>query len=192
MSEINESHVPPDSQDNNSASTGNAAESSSKKYCGKGRKRKLFIGAIVVLFLITGIAGIGFAKHKSDKFRGDHGPHGFKIGRILKDLDLTAQQKTEVEKIKDEIKTKMKEKRQNRTDNMGELEQMFRGDTFDKQKALELANKRDAEREEMKSFMIEQTAKVHALLTADQRNKAADKMKEMREKRKEHRNKGNK
>lgn len=183
MSEINEPQNTETPMENQAG-----AESPRNKKCRRGRKRKLFIGAFIVLFIVTGVVGIGFAKHKGDKYRGEHG-HGFMIGRILKDLDLTAQQKTEVDKIKEEIKAKMKEKRQSRQDNMGEFENMFRGDTFDKQKALELANKRDAEKEEMKNFMIEQTAKVHALLTPDQRNKAADKMKEMRERRKEHKNK---
>ena len=59
---------------------------------------------------------------------------------------------------------------------------MFRSDTFDKQKALELAKQREANREEMKTFMIDEMAKFHAILTPEQRNKTADLMKEKREK----------
>jgi Spy/CpxP family protein refolding chaperone len=63
---------------------------------------------------------------------------------------------------------------------------MFRSDSFDKQKALDLAKQRDADRDEMRNFMVDELAKFHAILTPDQRNKAADKMKEFREKRHEH------
>lgn len=184
MSEINEPQIP------NEEPAQPEQNQNSKKRRRHG-KRKFVIGAFIALFIVVTVVGIGFAKHRGDKFRGDHG-HGFMIGRIIKDLDLTAQQKTEVDKIKEEIKAKMQENRSKRQETAGEFEQMFRGDTFDKQKALELAGKRDAQKEEMKNFMVEQTAKVHALLTPDQRNKAADKMKEMREKRKDRKHKGDK
>ena len=41
---------------------------------------------------------------------------------------------------------------------------------------------RETNREEMRTFMIDEMAKFHALLTPDQRNKAADLMKEKQEK----------
>ncbi len=180
MSEINETPVP---QEENFPGEPNT--NSNKPNHKRRGKKKFVIGAFLVLFIIAGAIGVGVAKNKVDKFR-DHGPRGFIIGKIVKDLDLNEQQKKEVEKIKDEIKAKMQEKKTSREDNMRQFEDMFRGDTFDKQKAIDLASKRDAEREEMKNFMIEQTAKVHAILTPDQRNKAADKMKEFRERKGKH------
>jgi periplasmic protein CpxP/Spy len=149
-------------------------------------RKKYIIGTLLVFFIIIGVIGVTIAKNKADKFR-EHGPMGFLSERIVKELNLNDQQKKEVEKIRDEIKTRMQEKKKSRQDTRGEMEQMFRGDTFDKQKALELAGKRDADREEMKIFFIDQAAKFHAILTPDQRNKAADKMKEMREKKGRHR-----
>jgi Spy/CpxP family protein refolding chaperone len=181
MSEINEPVVP--SEENNQGDQTTQVQVKNKH--NKGSRKKFVIGGFLVLFIIAGVIGVGFAKNRADKFR-DHGPRGFMIGRIVKDLDLSEQQKKEVEAIKEEIRVKMQEKRKNRQDNMSQYEDMFRSSTFDKQKALELTGKRDAEREEMKNFMIEQTAKVHAILTPDQRNKAADKMKEMRERKGRH------
>lgn len=110
----------------------------------------------------------------------------------MQDLNLTDQQKQEVEKIKNEIQAKMEQNREDRKNDMTEMEQMFRSDNFDKSKALELMKKHDEKRDEMRSFMLDQTAKFHAILTPDQRNKAADKLKEFREKRKENRDKWNK
>lgn len=146
--------------------------------------RKIILGSVLAMFIIVSAAGIGFgmkAKDSFDKFRG-HGPMGFIMGKLADELDLTAEQKSQVDKIKDEIKAKMDEKKNNRENHMQEMEQMFRSDNFDRQKALEFAKQRDAEREEMRSFMIDEMAKFHSILTPDQRNKAADKMKEFREK----------
>ncbi|MCC6864824.1 MAG: Spy/CpxP family protein refolding chaperone [Ignavibacteria bacterium] len=151
-------------------------------------KRKILI-SIIVVFVITGIAALGFAKNFYDNHRGGHDKVGFIIGKISKELDLNDEQKAEVEKIKIEIKAKMDENKQNRSQDAVEMENLFRSSSFDKTKALELSSKRDAERQEMKSFMIDELAKFHSILTPDQRNKAADKMKEFREKRSQMHNK---
>lgn len=148
----------------------------------KRGKRKLIVVIVLILFVVTGVAGISFAKSFRDKHRGD-GPFGFLMERVVKELNLTEQQQTEVNKIKDEIKSKMDANRQKRMDNANDFEQMFRSDTFDKQKASDFAKLHEADREEMRSFMIDEMAKFHSILTPDQRNKAMDKMKEMREKR---------
>lgn len=147
----------------------------------KSRKKAVIIALLVVL-LVGGIASLGFAKAGFDKFRG-HGPMGFMSERIIKELNLTEQQTAEVNKIKDEIKAKRDANRQKRQDMAMEMENMFRGDTFDKQKAQDFAKQREANREEMRTFMIDEMAKFHSILTPDQRNKAADLMKEKREKR---------
>ena len=157
-----------------------AAELNIKK-SGRGRKRKVIIGAVLVLFIITGVAGLGFARGFYDKHRGD-GPWGFMIGKIAGELDLNDQQKSEVEKIKEEIKAKMEANRPDRENDMAVMEQMFRSDTFDKQKALEHFKQQDAKRDEMRNFMLDEAAKFHSILTPDQRNKAVDKMKEFRQK----------
>lgn len=176
MSDMNTFNNPPETADLNT------------KRSGRGRKRKVIIGAVLVLFIITGVAGLGFARGFYDKHRGD-GPWGFMIEKIAGELDLNDQQKAEVEKIKDEIKAKMEANKQDRENGMTEMEQMFRSDTFDKQKALDLMKQHESKREEMKNFMLDEVAKFHSILTPDQRNKAVDKMKEFRQKRHEHRGK---
>jgi Spy/CpxP family protein refolding chaperone len=135
---------------------------------------------LLILFIIGGIAGFGFAKSSLDKFR-EHGPFGFMSERIITELNLTEQQKTEVNKIRDEVSAKMDANRQKRQGMAQEMENMFRGDTFDSQKALELTKQHEADREEMHTFMIDEMAKFHSILTPEQRNKAADMMKEKRE-----------
>lgn len=176
MSDMNTFNNPPE-----------LAETNSKR-SNRGRKRKIIIGVVLVMFIITGVAGFGFARGFYDKHRGD-GPWGFMIGKIAGELDLNDQQKAEVEKIRDEIKAKMEANKQDRDNGMTEMEQMFRSDTFDKQKALDLMKQHDAKREEMRSFMLDEVAKFHGILTPDQRNKAVDKVKEFRQKKHDRRDK---
>jgi len=147
----------------------------------KRRKKVRLFGLLIIVVVITGIAGLGFTRGFYDKYRGD-GPKGFIMFKIAKDLNLTDQQKAEVEKIREEIKAKRDQNRESRKQGMAEMEQMFRGDTFDKTKALDFAKQREVNREEMRSFMVDQMAKFHSILTPDQRNKAADKMKEFHDK----------
>jgi Spy/CpxP family protein refolding chaperone len=155
------------------------------------KRTKIIISSVLLVFIITGIAGLGFAKGFYDKHR-PHGKLGFMLEMVVKDLDLNDQQKSEVEKIKNEIKVKMDAKKEARKNDMDEMEKMFRSDNFDKTKALEMSKKHDADREEMKSFMIDEMAKFHAILTSEQRNKAADKMKEFRDKKHNKKDKWNK
>ncbi|HRE11286.1 MAG TPA: Spy/CpxP family protein refolding chaperone [Ignavibacteria bacterium] len=179
MSDLNSFNNPPELN----------AEPSFESKRNKKSKRKIIISVVLVLIIITGIAGLGFAKGYYDKHR-PHGPLGMIMDMAMKDLDLTDQQKNEVAKIKEEIQLKMdSQQKPDRRKEMDEMMDMFRGSTFDKQKALDMMKQRDAERDEMRSFMIDQTAKFHAILTPDQRNKAVDKMKEFREKRKERKDK---
>lgn len=180
MSDINSFNNPADVQD-----SANSSESKRPRL-----KKRIIITSVIVVFIITGIAGLGFAKGFYDNHRGKgHGPLGFLIDMAVKDLDLNQQQKAEVEKIKSEIKAKMDAKKDERKDDREQMEQMFRSDNFDKTKALEMMKKHDAQRDEMKSFMVDEMAKFHSILTTEQRNKAADKMKEFREKRHEFKDK---
>lgn len=144
---------------------------------------RVFIIVLVVVFAVTGIAGISIAqkvKGFRDGFKG-HGPIGFMLNKIVKDLDLTEQQKTEVDKIKEEIKTKIENKRKERENKFDDFEILFKQDKITKEDLDALVKKHETEREEMKDFFAEELVKFHAILTPEQRTKAVEKMKEMRE-----------
>lgn len=154
-------------------------------------KRNIILVSLVVLFVVGGIASLGFARGFYDNHRGGKhgGPLGFLMDVAVKDLDLNDQQKKEVDNIKSEIKAKMESKKDSRKNDMDEMINMFRSDNFDKTKALDMMKQHDADRDEMRSFMLDETAKFHAVLTPDQRNKLADKVKEFRSKKDEMRKK---
>ena len=149
----------------------------------KVTKKKLLLWGFIVFFVVAGTAGITFAQ-KVKQFK-DKGPMFFMMEKITQDLNLTDQQKTEVDKIREEIKAKMEEKKKDHESKMMEFENAFKQDKLDKETLKALMKKHDTEREEMRDFMLDELVKFHAVLTPEQRTKAVEKMHEMKEKMKD-------
>ncbi len=137
-----------------------------------------FISSIAIISVIS--AGFAF---KVKEFR-DHGPFGFIMSKIVKELDLNTEQKAAIDKIQEEVKAKMEENKKERENHMSEFGNLFKQDKLDKDQLMTLSKQHDAKREEMKSFFMDELIKVHAILTPDQRTKAVEKMKELKEKHK--------
>lgn len=142
-------------------------------------KSGLIISLLVIAAVLILIKGIAFAQHLH---KSGEGPEGFIIERISEKLDLTASQKTEVDRIKSEIKQKMEANRPDREGMFSEFSEMFKSDKIDKSKIMEEMNRKEIQREEMKSFMIDKLIEFHSILTPEQRSKAVEFMKEMKEK----------
>lgn len=136
----------------------------------------------VLFVLIASLGGGLVVAQKVKQFR-DRGPLFFMMEKITKELDLNENQKAEVDKIREEIKAKMESKKKEREGDFNEFENAFKQDKLDKQVLKDLAAKREANREEMKEFFMDELIKFHSILTPEQRLKAVEKMKEMREKR---------
>jgi Spy/CpxP family protein refolding chaperone len=145
----------------------------------KKRNRKVIISVLVVCLIAVGVVGVGFA-HKMHQFHQE-GPWGFIIDKLSEGIDLNATQKTQVDQIKAEIKAKMEAKKDDHKKGMEEFEGLFRQSTLTKQQLIDIHAKREQDREDMKSFMMDEVIKFHDLLTDQQRNKVADKMKDFRE-----------
>lgn len=146
--------------------------------------KKILLGIFILSFVLFGAAGITVAQkvHHMKKEFGDKGPLFFLLEKVTKDLDLSADQKTKLEDLRKEIKTKMETKKDKRHEGMEELEKAFRQDKFDVAALDAMEQQREADRKEMRAFFKEELVKFHDILTPEQREKAADKMKEMREK----------
>ena len=148
----------------------------------KRSAKKVILIVVLVIFGLAAVAGVGFAK-KMKGLHDGHGKLGFMMEMLTKDLDLSAQQKTDVDKIKDEIKTKMEANKDKRKGQAEDFENLLRQSSLDKKQVLDMQAKHETDREDMKNFMAEEMVKFHDILTQEQRTKAADKMKEFREKR---------
>ena len=149
----------------------------------KRSSKKLLLWGLIIFFLISGVAGVTFAQ-KMKQFR-DKGPMFFMMGKIVDDLNLTVQQKADVDKIREEIKAKRESMKKDHESGMTDFENAFKQDKLDKETLKSIMQKREAQREEMKDFMLDELVKFHAILTPEQRTKAVEKVKEMREKGKE-------
>ncbi len=146
----------------------------------KRSSKKLLLWGFIVFFVIAGVAGVSYAQ-KMKQFR-DKGPMFFMMEKIVKDLNLTEQQKADVDKIREEIKAKRESMKKDHESGMTDFENAFKQDKLDKETLKSIMQKREAQREEMKDFMLDELIKFHAVLTPEQRTKAVEKVKEMREK----------
>lgn len=104
------------------------------------------------------------------------------VKKITKKLDLTDAQKTVLEKIKTEAVAKIKASEQNHKQLAGGLIEQIKSEKLDKAKIKELQKKRSAMMAEFEDFMIEKISEFHAVLTPDQRTKAAEYLEKFRNK----------
>jgi Spy/CpxP family protein refolding chaperone len=147
-----------------------------RKSC-RHRKLRFIIPVLVLAVILTSVFGIVYAKKK---FRD--GPDGFLMGMVVEKLDLNSDQKAQVEKLRTEIREKMEAKKDNRESMMNEFANEFKKDNMDRNKLKELDQKREQNMQEMKDFMMDKMIEFHNILTPDQRVKAIDAMKELKDK----------
>lgn len=143
----------------------------------KKNHKKFIISLIAVVIIFTSVFGIVYAKKK---FKD--GPHGFIIEMLTEDLNLSENQKAQVERLKGEVKEKMESNKPHMESGLEELAVEFKKDQLDKNKLKELSNKREQNKEDMKEFMMEKLSEFHSILTPDQRSKVVDNMKNMKDK----------
>lgn len=139
--------------------------------------RKIIVPVLAVMLVLTVVCGIVAAKKK---FRD--GPHGFIIDKMTENLNLTDNQKAQVDRIKEQIREQMEANRPDAKVGLEELADEFMEDKLDKSTLIELKKKKDQKKEEMESFMMDKLIEFHAILTPAQREQAVKNMKEMRNK----------
>ncbi|HQY52876.1 MAG TPA: Spy/CpxP family protein refolding chaperone [Ignavibacteria bacterium] len=142
---------------------------------------------MLILFGVITVKGIAIAKNIR-KFAD--GPEGFIIDKISEKLDLNASQKTQVERIKAQIKEKMESQKPDRESMMKEFSEEFTKSTLDKNSILDHMKKNESKKEEMKTFMIDKLVEFHAILTPEQRVKAVELMIEFKEMKDKHQPRG--
>ena len=108
------------------------------------------------------------------------GPGGFMIGMLIEKLDLNETQKTQVEKIRDEIHARMQSGSNDHQTMMEDFASEFTNENMDKNKLMELDQKRQEIMKENKEFMMDKMIEFHNILTPAQRQEAVDLMKNMR------------
>ncbi|MCE9680106.1 Spy/CpxP family protein refolding chaperone [Shewanella sp. AS1] len=103
--------------------------------------------------------------------KGQHkGHHGFMHG-MLRGLDLTEQQKSEINKLMDEKKAARKDKRltaEERQAHKAQMLELVTSESFDEAKVLAAMKEREAKRELGMLEMIKLQRSVYQLLTPEQ------------------------
>ena len=139
--------------------------------------KKFIIPLVASAIIFTSVFGIVYAKKK---FKD--GPHGFIIERLTENLNLTENQKVQVEKLKAQVKEKMESNKPDRENGMEELANEFKKDQLDKSKLMEFANKKHARMKETKEFMMDRLVEFHSILTHEQRSKVVENISDMKHK----------
>jgi DNA integrity scanning protein DisA with diadenylate cyclase activity len=76
----------------------------------------------------------------------------------------------------------MDSKKKDKPDEMSDFANAFKQDKLDKQTLESISKNQEADREEMKSFFMDELIKFHDVLTTEQRLKVVEKMKEFKDK----------
>jgi Spy/CpxP family protein refolding chaperone len=139
--------------------------------------RKLLFSAVATALVITVAAAFGFTMNIMSKYKDD--PYGILLEQVANEINLNEQQKTEVNKIKETVTAKTEGRTIKHVKGGSEIEKLFRSETFDRQKALNIANRQEKENLDLAVFMVDELEKLHSVLTSEQRNSAVDKVKEL-------------
>ena len=100
-----------------------------------------------------------------------------RIERMIKHLDLTDEQATQVRSIRDSYQPKMKALREKMKDNRKQLREEMHAETIDQQKVKKLAQTMGDLKAEKIILRAEKRSKIRDVLTGEQR----EKMKEMKQ-----------
>ncbi len=125
----------------------------------------LFASAVILRVVVFGVL---FRR------RGWHGAHGHVHGRgrrawrLFRELRLTRSQRSEIRGLFREVRAAMRDLR---GDLPGEVAGLLGRDTFDRPAAERVAETRLASLEQSKGLALDALARLHALLTAEQRAK---------------------
>jgi len=139
--------------------------------------KKVLLTLFTAVFIVVGAAGFSFA-NKMMHPRG--GQLMMMLDKISNDLNLSADQKTQVQAIKDEIKQKMQSRKKDHQNGMSDFEEAFKQDKLDKETLKSIEQKHESDRQEMKEFMMDELVKFHDILTPDQRSQVVQKMEDMK------------
>jgi Spy/CpxP family protein refolding chaperone len=131
-------------------------------------------------------------KHSHDRSHKDISRFGFvSIERMAKELNLSEGQIEELKKIENEMSEKrslMRQERKERENIKIKIVDLIRKDSLSREEVLSFMNElhslKEEERMKMDSLIAERLARVHSVLTEEQREKLAQKIEEFEPNRK--------
>ncbi len=100
------------------------------------------------------------------------------VGKISSELDLTDDQKLEIDRIKDEVLEKFREHRKTRKAMHERVIRLVKSDTLDVDEINRIFDEKEARHREMRPFIIEKIVEFHRILKPEQKEKLAEKLEE--------------
>jgi len=147
--------------------------------------KKSIILAAILMALAAGLATTAFAQHRGMDFGRNN---GWMLKHMVKQLNLTDAQQTQIKGIMADEKTKIKPMMQQLRQNQKTEDANING-SFDENQARTFANK---QAQLMTDLIVEKErmrSQVYAVLTPEQRQKALQLMQERQQQRQERRSK---
>jgi periplasmic protein CpxP/Spy len=138
--------------------------------------KKITVGILAVSILTIGLVGLVFAQKHGGGFgekHGGFGGRGFLFGKIAEELGLSEEQKTQVKAIMEASKAKVQPIAEALKEGHQTAKTLGTDGVFDEAKVTQLANN---QAELTKQLIIEKEktkAALFAILTSEQRTKAA-------------------
>jgi len=99
----------------------------------------------------------------------------FVVKRISSSLDLSKEQVEKLNKIKDELLSRIKSRPNDREAVHKEFIGMVKSDKLDKNMVENFINKREERMKELKPLLIDKIVEFHYILTPEQRNRVVEK-----------------
>lgn len=123
------------------------------------------------------LSGCGHMRHHGAYCGSSYKCADWMVKKLSKKLNLTADQKAVVERLKGEVLEKSKTLKEIRSGGYDEIIMQFEAARFDVEKAGAALDAHEAGMKELKTFAINKLAEFHAILTPDQRAILVKKMK---------------
>lgn len=140
-------------------------------------KKQLMMGLVLVMMMVfSGVGSQAWAKDWGGCMGMDGHHKGKKGGemKFLKKLDLTPEQQTQVEAIKELSKSDKKALRKNVKNAKKELRDTVKADTFNEQAIRDASKTLSASMEEMAVFRGKRFSEIRAILTPEQIEQLAE------------------
>jgi periplasmic protein CpxP/Spy len=98
------------------------------------------------------------------------------VSKISSELDLTDEQKLELNRIKDEALEKYREHREERKTVHARIVNLITSDTLDVDEVNKIFDEREKKQKEMRPFIIEKIVEFHRILKPEQKEKLVRKL----------------
>jgi len=140
--------------------------------------QKILAGTVLTITVASAVWLIGCrGRHFHGRFCGPPEKRAEMIVEKISDkLDLTDEQVSKLNKIKDDILVKGKVFKKMRTDMHAEAIVQIKSDKVDQIKLNQMLAQREVKMRELRPFIVKKFAEFHSMLTPEQRNKLVEKL----------------